>query len=189
MKSLKLKHEELCAIIGEDKAKILLHKWYNRVILRERKRANIPTANKEDFQSNVVQIIADLNTRTGLEYRASSKDTQALIKARFNDGFTVEDFKKVHEVKCSQWLHTEQRAFLRPSTLYRPSKFEGYLQEYNFSQNDEKNKTQKKENAKLIKRIEQEDNEEYDPVAGKQIVADLLKKMQSKTKMPGVSNE
>ena len=64
-----------------------------------------------------------------------------MIQARFNDGFTVEDFKKVHEIKAKMWLDNESRIYLRPSTLYRPSKFAGYLQEYSFNQNDEKNKS------------------------------------------------
>lgn len=186
MKSLKLKHTELCAIIGEEKAKILLHKWYNRVILRERKRANIPTPDKKDFMFNVVEILADLNTRTGFEPGwKPTKDIKAMIQARFNDGFTVEDFKKVHEIKAKMWLDNESRIYLRPSTLYRPSKFAGYLQEYSFNKNDEKNKEFKKHNRKIEN--EQIDNpeDEYDPVAGKKIVDDLVEKLKKTTKMPG----
>jgi len=189
LRSLKKKHAELCRLIGETRAIELLHKWYNRAILRECKRAGIPTTDKADFMANVVEILADLNTRTGLRYRSSSKDTQALIKSRFNAGFTVEDFKKVHEAKCKMWLHTDSRIFLRPSTLYRPSKFEAYLQEYTFARNDEENKKNQKKAAIETRNITAIQEEEYDPVEGGKIVSDLLKKLNKNTKMPGGTGE
>jgi len=177
MKSLKMKHQELCELITEERTKDLLHKWYNRVIVRERKRKGIPVANKEEFMTNVVVIIAHLNTLTGLEYRPTSKDTQTLIKARFNDGFTVEDFKKVHEVKCKEWLTTDSRTFLRPSTLYRGSKFEGYLQQYKFTKIDSTHQEQKKFTAKLVKKaaIKAEEEDSIDPEVARNIVSNLLK--------------
>lgn len=74
-------------------------------------------------------IIDYLNQKVGTKYKATSKKTQDLIKARFNDGFTIEDFNRVIDIKTTTWLHDpKMNKFLRPETLFGP-KFEGYLNE------------------------------------------------------------
>lgn len=73
------------------------------------------------------EIIDYLNLRTGANYRSSTQKTKALIKARFNEGFTLEDFKLVIDKKCSEWLKDNtMNKYLRPETLFG-SKFESYL--------------------------------------------------------------
>lgn len=52
----------------------------------------------------------------------------SLIRARLNEGFVEEDFFKVIDTKCKQWLNTNMEKFLRPETLFS-NKFEGYLNE------------------------------------------------------------
>jgi len=81
----------------------------------------------DTFSMQCQEIINHLNNVTGSNYKPNSKETKALIKARLNDGFTVEDFMKVHVVKFSEWSGDEKFSkFLRPETLYS-KKFEGYL--------------------------------------------------------------
>lgn len=92
--------------------------------------------NTRDIKDNVEQstttppygeIIDFLNLKTGKKFKASSKATQRLIKARFNEGFTVDDFKRVIDHKCSDWLNDSKMSeYLRPDTLFG-TKFEGYL--------------------------------------------------------------
>lgn len=73
------------------------------------------------------EIIDYLNLKANTNYRASTKKTQTLIKARFNEGFTLEDFKAVIDKKCIDWLHDEKfKQYLRPETLFG-TKFESYL--------------------------------------------------------------
>lgn len=72
------------------------------------------------------EIIDHLNSRTGSNYRNTTRKTKDLIKARFNEGFTLEDFKIVIDKKCVEWMNTEMQKYLRPETLFSP-KFEGYL--------------------------------------------------------------
>lgn len=72
------------------------------------------------------EIIDYLNEKTGSRYKHTSKKTQSLIKARFNDGFTLEDFKKVIDIKTDEWKDTDMSKFLRPETLFG-TKFESYL--------------------------------------------------------------
>lgn len=74
------------------------------------------------------EIIDYLNSKTNSNYTYKSKSTNSMIKARLEEGFTVEDFKTVIDKKTSEWLDDpKMSAYLRPSTLFAPSKFEGYL--------------------------------------------------------------
>ncbi|MEE6656974.1 conserved phage C-terminal domain-containing protein [Pediococcus acidilactici] len=72
------------------------------------------------------EIISYLNEKAGTKYRASGSKTQRLIKARFNDGFNDEDFKKVIDIKVAEWSGTDMAKYLRPETLFG-TKFESYL--------------------------------------------------------------
>lgn len=73
------------------------------------------------------EITKYLNEVAGTNYRASSKKTQQLIKARINEGFTLEDFRVVIEKKTREWINdNKMKAYLRPETLFG-TKFEGYL--------------------------------------------------------------
>lgn len=73
------------------------------------------------------RVIKYLNAKAGANYRATNKATQRLIKARFNEGMTTKDFKKVIDNKCDDWLKDPKMCgYLRPATLFG-SKFESYL--------------------------------------------------------------
>lgn len=73
------------------------------------------------------EIINYLNSSAGTNYRASSKKTKELIKARINEGFTLEDFKLVIEKKSREWINdNKMKIYLRPETLFG-TKFESYL--------------------------------------------------------------
>lgn len=72
------------------------------------------------------EIIEYLNTKASTQYRDTSQKTQDLIKARVNEGCTLDDFKKVIDIKTDEWLNTDMSKFLRPETLFS-NKFEGYL--------------------------------------------------------------
>ena len=75
------------------------------------------------------QIIDYLNEICGTSYRANTRKTVDLIKARMNEGFTVEDFKTVIYKKAKQWKDDKIMCqYLRPITLFSP-KFESYLNE------------------------------------------------------------
>lgn len=78
----------------------------------------------------IKQVVEHLNKITNKNYKTTTKATQKLIRARLNEGFTVDDFKKVIELKAAQWANDQQMSqYLRPSTLFHESKFEGYLNE------------------------------------------------------------
>jgi uncharacterized phage protein (TIGR02220 family) len=71
-------------------------------------------------------IVDYLNEKAGTKYKATTPKTQAAINARLSEGFTVDDFQRVVDNKCAEWLGTEWEKYLRPETLFG-TKFEGYL--------------------------------------------------------------
>ncbi len=76
----------------------------------------------------VVEYLNGQLGRTGAAcFRARGK-TRELIEARLADGALVRDLRMVCWHRVREWKDDEQMAkFLRPSTLFRRSKFEEYL--------------------------------------------------------------
>ncbi|HDR3896244.1 MULTISPECIES: phage replisome organizer N-terminal domain-containing protein [Bacillus] len=82
---------------------------------------------EKDINKYIVEIVTYLNQTCNTSYRVSTKKTRDLIKARFNQGFNMDDFKKVIDIKASHWIENEEyNQYLRPSTLFG-NKFEEYL--------------------------------------------------------------
>ena len=73
------------------------------------------------------EIVDYLNQKANTNYKYTTKKTQTLINARFNEGFTKEDFIKVIDNKTKEWLNNKEMCqYLRPETLFG-TKFESYL--------------------------------------------------------------
>lgn len=93
---------------------------------------SLSISNKKDNKSNnnniyIKEIIDYLNNICDTHYRVANKQTHKLINARFNDGYTVDDFKKVIDNKAAEWKDNPQMCqYLRPNTLFG-TKFESYL--------------------------------------------------------------
>lgn len=81
---------------------------------------------KPDFEPIADRVIEELNRQAGKHFRLTSNNRGAVI-ARLREGFTEEDCFKVISNRCMRWLDTDQAQYLRPDTLFRPSKFEAYL--------------------------------------------------------------
>lgn len=76
-----------------------------------------------------VEIIDYLNKKTGIKFNHKAQKNRSVIKARLNEGYTIDDFKKVIDNKTKQWLNNpKMKDYLRPSTLFS-GKFENYLHE------------------------------------------------------------
>lgn len=121
---------------------------YNNIILKEtenEKEREIKEREKDDaapkpekptaaekperFTAEYREIIGYLNEKTGKRFSATSRVNQGHMSARLKEGFTVEDFKHVIDVKCFQWKDDAKMAkFLRPETLFG-TKFDRYLNE------------------------------------------------------------
>lgn len=83
------------------------------------------------------EIITYLNEKTGKKLRWDVKSNQKEIKARFNEGYTLNDFKTVIDKKYHEWGRKptkeelqrgvkDMRIYLRPKTLFG-SNFDDYL--------------------------------------------------------------
>ena len=83
------------------------------------------------------EIIIYLNEKTGKKLRWDVKSNQKEIKARFNEGYTLDDFKTVIDKKYHEWGRkptkeelqrgvNDMRIYLRPKTLFG-SNFDVYL--------------------------------------------------------------
>lgn len=72
-------------------------------------------------------VINYLNEKADRNFKHTTKSTQSHINARVEEGFTLEDFKKVIDVKVKEWQHdNKMNKFIRPQTLFG-TKFESYL--------------------------------------------------------------
>lgn len=71
------------------------------------------------------EIISYLNSTCHKNFKATEA-TKRLIRARFNEGFGVDDFKAVVDLKAEEWITDDKMIqYLRPQTLFG-TKFEGY---------------------------------------------------------------
>lgn len=71
-------------------------------------------------------IIEYLNQSTGKRYKATTRKTKDLIKARCNEGFNEQEFQTVIDNKVAEWKDTDMEKYLRPETVFG-TKFESYL--------------------------------------------------------------
>lgn len=91
------------------------------------KEENIYSTPDGDSSYPYEEIISYLNQKAGTSFRASSQKTQTLIRARFKEKFTLEDFKRVIDSRCEAWKgDAKMSEYLRPETLFG-TKFESYL--------------------------------------------------------------
>lgn len=104
---------------------------HNRRKKESKKGRNIGVS-KDTLSSNddaVASVIDHLNEKTGSHYK-QTQGTEKYIRARLNEGFTVEELNAVTDKKTEEWLSSEKMAkYLRPSTLFNADKFQGYLEE------------------------------------------------------------
>lgn len=73
------------------------------------------------------ELLEHLNKVANRNYRPI-KTNLNLIKRLFKLGYTAEDIRKVIELKTMEWRNNEIMAgYIRPSTLFRESNFEEYI--------------------------------------------------------------
>ena len=92
----------------------------------------LTTNNKEnkDNKEIINRIVAYLNEKTGKNFKPSTDDTVKKINARLSEGYTEEEFKRVIDIKVKEWIKDPKMSkYLCPETLFRPSRFEKYLNE------------------------------------------------------------
>ena len=119
--------------------KSALHK-YNNIIEQDNRTNNIysSSAKKQNEQCIPYKEIIDyLNKKVGAHYKPSSKANQRLIKARWNEGYRLQDFKTVIDNKAFEWQNSDMWQYMRPTTLFK-SKFDDYLNANNLNRTKNK---------------------------------------------------
>jgi uncharacterized phage protein (TIGR02220 family) len=95
---------------------------------KEGKEEEIYVAPPARQQIPYSEIVSFLNSKAGTSFLPNTAATKRHIKARWAEGFRIEDFKAVIEKKCDEWkTDSEMCQYLRPQTLFG-TKFESYLQ-------------------------------------------------------------
>lgn len=83
--------------------------------------------NASIFKKLCNEVVDYLNQKAKSNFKATTKATQTKIRARLAEGFRVDDFKKVIDIKTAEWLDDANMSrYLRPETLFG-TKFESYL--------------------------------------------------------------
>lgn len=73
------------------------------------------------------QVLTHLNQVTSSRYKVSTTSLQN-IRARIGEGYTVEELSLVVDYCNAKWSEDlTMSAYLRPQTLFQPTKFPGYL--------------------------------------------------------------
>ena len=81
--------------------------------------------NKEIY----IDIISYLNEKASKNFKPNTSATMKHIKARLLEGYKIDDFKKVIDIKVAKWkTDPKMSEYLRPETLFG-NKFDGYLNE------------------------------------------------------------
>lgn len=72
------------------------------------------------------EVLEYLNAKTGRKYR-ETKHNLTFIRGRLEEeGVTVEGVKQMISRQVARWKGTDQSEFLRPETLFNPTKFDAY---------------------------------------------------------------
>lgn len=95
---------------------------------KEKKNNVAQSAPVSSTEHLIDEVIRYLNLKTNKNFRTTTKEYRKYISACIKQGATAEQFKYVIDVKCAEWLHNEQmRQHLTPTTLFRESNFDKYL--------------------------------------------------------------
>tara|TARA_Y100000114_G_scaffold157259_1_gene188550 strand:- start:9619 stop:10242 length:624 start_codon:yes stop_codon:yes gene_type:complete len=126
-----------------DRVFILLNN--GKILIKINKLQSIKKQSRKTNQTTnlmIEEIIDYLNLKTNKNFKINNNKTITLINTRFKEGYTLDDFKKVIDLKSEKWLNTNMDAYLRPMTLFS-NKMEGYLNEtINKKSNERFTKTQ-----------------------------------------------
>lgn len=102
--------------------------WVKRVegevLLREKGRQLFQNAGMEQ---DINIVLTYLNEKANKRFSLTSQPNKKFVRGRLEEGYTVEDLKKVIDTMVSKWSNDYKMApYLRPETLFNSTKFQGY---------------------------------------------------------------
>ena len=130
-------------------------------------------AENAKYYFEVTQVLELLTERSGVKFKIPNTkigfekyEPYKLIKERINDGANLEDIFAVVEMKNKEWAGTQIYKNFVPSTLFRKSNFDKYLQQLQLTentnqQNNSNNQFKTKEDATFAHYYSQLRNVDY----------------------------
>jgi len=88
---------------------------------------------KESREKEIRGLIDFFNQTTNSDCKFVESNKE-FIRIRLNEGYTVENCKSVIIKKHSEWINTDMEKYIRIETLFRKSKFDGYLNQKSYNQ-------------------------------------------------------
>ena len=88
---------------------------------------------KELFESKrdekpIDNVITYLNEKTSRRFSTTTPANRKFVSGRLKEGYTEADLKKVVDTMVSKWLNDSKMSYyLRPETLFNPTKFQTYI--------------------------------------------------------------
>ena len=122
LNSLSNNEKEQIAILNQS----IMNSWQGVFPLKE-------DINTNKYDDKVIEIINYLNKRTNKKYTINIPDKIYIIN-RLKEGRSIEDFKKIIDIKCDKWIGKFNKEgnpmedYLTPKTLFGIN-FENYLNE------------------------------------------------------------
>ena len=99
-------------------------------ITKELKKTTKKEIKSENHLAIISSVIKYLNQKTSKHFKDHTKTTVSLLQGRIEEGYTLDDFKRVIDIKTVQWQDDPRFCnYLQPSTLFKAEKFENYLNE------------------------------------------------------------
>ena len=91
---------------------------------------------QKDLSNTVETIVSHFNSVCGTKFKSNTSATRKLVKKHIKEGFTVDDFNRVIDLKFKDWGENPfkfangqmSNEYLRPATLFG-DKFESYVYE------------------------------------------------------------
>lgn len=109
--------------IEKQRGKLIIKK------IEKSEKNNIKSKSLKSEQLSIFkEIISYLNEKSGNNFNHNLKIANKNITERLNEGYKLEDFKKVIDVKCKKWIGTKYEDYLTPATLFG-DKFGIYVNE------------------------------------------------------------
>ena len=91
------------------------------------KTTNKNNSSSKDEHIPYSKIIEYLNQKTGQTLKPTTKIYRKFIRARWHEGYKLQDFKTVIDNKSFEWQGTKFWRFMTPKTLFAPLHFDEYL--------------------------------------------------------------
>ena len=97
--------------------------------LEQEKKNNVARRTTTYLNDKLIDdTIKYLNAKTNKSFRVTTKEYRRYINARIKDGATPEQIRYVIDIKCAEWLQSEEmKQHLNPTTLFREGNFDKYL--------------------------------------------------------------